>query len=80
MLSPIRKLGALRTRATSINRVWVLNALILLGCVLLLAGPVGDYEAIAEPEIAWWLLAIAVAATERWPANLEFGAARTPSR
>ena len=72
MLSPIRKLGPLRTRATSINRVWLLNALILVGSALLLAGPVGDYEAIAEPEIAWWLLAIAVAATERWPANLEF--------
>jgi diguanylate cyclase (GGDEF)-like protein len=55
-----------------INPVWLLNGAIAAACAALLVGPVSGYERIADPALPWWLIAIAVAATERWPVNLEF--------
>jgi diguanylate cyclase (GGDEF)-like protein len=55
-----------------VNRVWFLNLAIVIATAALLAGPVSGYDAIAEPEIPWLLLALVVAATERWPVHLEF--------
>jgi diguanylate cyclase (GGDEF)-like protein len=52
--------------------VWLLNGAIAVGCGLLLVGPVRGYDSIAEPELPWFLLALVVAATERWPVHLEF--------
>jgi EAL domain-containing protein (putative c-di-GMP-specific phosphodiesterase class I) len=34
-----------------------------------LAGPVRDYDAIVATDVPWWLLALAVAMTERWPVH-----------
>ena len=62
----------LRRKLGAINPVWLLNGAIAVGCGLLLAGPVRGYDAIADPELPWYLLAVVVAATERWPVNLEF--------
>jgi diguanylate cyclase (GGDEF)-like protein len=59
-------------RVTKVNPVWILNGAIALGCGLLLAGPVRGYDRIADPGLPWFLLAVVVAATERWPVNLEF--------
>jgi diguanylate cyclase (GGDEF)-like protein len=59
-------------RVTEINPVWFLNAAIVVGCVLLLAGPVSGYDRIADPALPWFLIAVVVAATERWPVSLEF--------
>jgi hypothetical protein len=59
-------------RAASLNPVWMLNGAMAVGCALLLLGPVRDYDAIADPELPWFLLAALVAATERWPVHLEF--------
>src|SRR5215217_4770929 len=60
-------------RVTRFDRVWILNAAIAVGCAALLAGPVGDYDAIASTEVPWWLLAVVVAATERWPVHVSLG-------
>src|ERR1051325_11179521 len=59
-------------RVTEINPVWFLNAAIVAGCGLLLAGPVSGYDRIAHPALPWFLIAVVVAATERWPVSLEF--------
>jgi diguanylate cyclase (GGDEF)-like protein len=67
-----RGLAAFREHLAGSHRVWLLNALIVAACAALIAGPVQGYSAIAEPEIPWWLLAVVVAATERWPVHLEF--------
>src|SRR3954451_6763724 len=64
-----RSLGA---RLAAVHPVWSLNALIVLGTAALLAGPVGDYDAIVEGIVPWWLVAVVVAITERWPVHLEF--------
>jgi diguanylate cyclase (GGDEF)-like protein len=60
------------TRVREVNRVWILNAGVTLAILAMLVGPVSGYGPISEPEIPWWLLALAVAATERWPVHLEF--------
>jgi diguanylate cyclase (GGDEF)-like protein len=71
--SPFRRNArTLDRRAASFSRVWMLNGAMAVGCALLLLGPVRDYEAIADPELPWFLLAALVAATERWPVHLEF--------
>src|SRR3954471_15024551 len=71
--SPFRRNArAVDRRAASLNPVWMLNGAMAVGCALLLLGPVRDYEAIADPELPWFLLAALVAATERWPVHLEF--------
>jgi diguanylate cyclase (GGDEF)-like protein len=67
-----RNVVLLGRRAAGLHRVWILNAAIVGGSVVLLAGPVRGYEPIASPELPWWLLAFLVAATERWPVHLEF--------
>src|SRR5215208_886582 len=59
-------------RVRHFNRVWVLNAAIAVGCAALLVGPVRGYDAIVSTEVPWWLLALAVAATERWPVHVDF--------
>jgi diguanylate cyclase (GGDEF)-like protein len=59
-------------RIAAINPVWLLNGAVAVGCLVLLVGPVSGYEPIAEPELPWFLLALVVAATERWPVHLEF--------
>jgi diguanylate cyclase (GGDEF)-like protein len=61
-----------RPRARPTSPVWLLNGAIAIACVLLLLGPVSGYDAIATPELPWYLLALVVAATERWPVHLEF--------
>src|SRR5215218_611903 len=66
------RLARAAARMRGINRVWLLNLAIAVGAGALIAGPVDGYEAIADPELPWWLLAVVVAATERWPVHLEF--------
>src|SRR5829696_2257880 len=66
------RLAGVARRIRGINRVWLLNLAIAVGAGALIAGPVEGYDAIAEPELPWWLLAGIVAATERWPVHLEF--------
>ncbi len=59
-------------KLTAIEPVWWLNAAIALMAGALYLGFVRHYEAIHTPEIAWWVLALAIVVTERWPVELEF--------
>ena len=73
LVFPLRHgFGAVEQFFAGISPVWLLNGAIAVGCGLLLAGPVRGYDAIADPELPWFLLALVVAATERWPVHLEF--------
>ena len=73
LVFPLRHgFGAVEQFFAGISPVWFLNGAIAVACGLLLAGPVSGYDAIADPELPWFLLALVVAATERWPVHLEF--------
>jgi len=57
--------------AGRVHTVWWLNAAVLtttLGLVMLVAG----YDRVADGGLPWWVLAVAIAATERWPVELQF--------
>ena len=56
-----------------VHPVWGLN--LVLGCVTAAVCAwvlVPGHHALATPGLPWWLLALFVAATERWPVKLEF--------
>jgi diguanylate cyclase (GGDEF)-like protein len=59
-------------RATAIEPVWWLNAVIGTASVVLYLIWIRHLDAIHGPEIAWWVLALLVLASERWPVQLEF--------
>src|SRR4051812_4521586 len=63
---PRRRLGAL------VPPIWRLNTAILVAAGALLASVVGDLRPLEPAILPWWLLAGAIAMTERWPVNLEF--------
>src|SRR4051794_30788157 len=52
---------------------WVLDAGLIVACTVLVVGPLGGYDAIASPELPWWLVAAVLAVTECWPVRLDFG-------
>ena len=56
----------------TIEPVWLLNAALAAAAAALFVLFVRHDQAIHEPEIAWWVLALLVLATERWPVELEF--------
>ena len=58
--------------AASIHPIWGLNAGIAALAVGLNLGGLTSFGAIASPHIKWYLIALVVAATERWPVNLQF--------
>jgi diguanylate cyclase (GGDEF)-like protein len=59
-------------RLRAIEPVWWLNAVIAGGAIALYFGFVRHNAAIHSPEIAWWVLALAVLLSERFPVELEF--------
>src|SRR2546430_8673144 len=65
-------LARVRTRVAAVHPVWWLNAAIVGATALLVLGPVGGLRPLASPEVPWWLLAAAIAVTERWPVHVEF--------
>jgi diguanylate cyclase (GGDEF)-like protein len=56
----------------AIEPVWWLNVAIAAGAIALYFGFVRHYAPIHSPEIAWWVLALAVLLSERFPVELEF--------
>src|SRR4051794_29481904 len=65
-------IGTLIRKFRSIEPVWWLNASIALGAVVLYVCFARHYDAIHAPEIAWWVLAVVILITERYPVALEF--------
>src|SRR6059036_3897046 len=65
-------LARIRARFAAMHRVWWLNGAIATATALLTLGPAGDLRPLAGPQVPWWLLAAAIAVTERWPVHLEF--------
>ncbi len=64
--------AASRRLTSSIEPVWWLNAVIGAASVVLYLVWIRHLEPIHGPEIAWWVLALLVLASERWPVQLEF--------
>ncbi len=52
--------------------IWRLNVAIVAATAGLLT-VVGDYTPLESALVPWWVLAAAIAITERWPVSLEFG-------
>src|SRR5215218_7576476 len=63
---------AVLKKLTSIEPVWWLNAAVAASAVGLYLGFARHYAPIHSPEIAWWVLALAVVLSERFPVELEF--------
>ena len=55
-----------------LHPVWLLNAGIVAITVALALRWVDGYAPVAKPHLHWYLIALAVLATERWPVNLQF--------
>jgi diguanylate cyclase (GGDEF)-like protein len=72
MARPGQALARIRARFAAVHRVWWLNGAIAVLTALLVLGPVGEIRPLAGPQVPWWLLAAAIAITERWPVHLEF--------
>ncbi len=64
--------GAWRARLSGVRAVWALNVVIVAAFAALFVPLVRHYPAVHPDLVPWWVLAAAIAFTERFPVHLEF--------